>query len=279
MLYTTRRTLLISTTVATLLLGIVATPALAIRNGSLDGNAHPYVGIMVAKDADGNPLWRCSGTLISPTVFVTAGHCTESPAETAEIWFRSDMTNNAVTGYPNNGDYSGTTYTHPDYDPDFFVYRDLGLVILDEPAVMPEYATLPELNSLDSLKPSNTTTFTSVGYGRQRSFPDAAAWKNEAIKQRMVAHPQLKQINSPNTGDFALLLVANASDGGTCFGDSGGPNFLGDTNVLAAVTSFGWNRTCAGTSGVFRLDRSWSLAFINDAADGIMGDDYDGGNS
>ena len=48
--------------------------------GNLDGNAHPYVGLMVAKDAAGTPLWRCSGTLLGPKLFLTAGHCTEPPA-------------------------------------------------------------------------------------------------------------------------------------------------------------------------------------------------------
>ena len=48
--------------------------------GTDDGNGHPYVGLMVAQNADGNPLWRCSGTLLSATVFLTAGHCVEAPA-------------------------------------------------------------------------------------------------------------------------------------------------------------------------------------------------------
>ena len=76
-----------------ILLGVVVTvlalavPVAAItRGGAPDDGEHPYVGLMVADDADGNPLWRCSGTLISPTVFVTAGHCTEAPAARATIW-------------------------------------------------------------------------------------------------------------------------------------------------------------------------------------------------
>jgi hypothetical protein len=68
-------------------------------------------------------------------------------------------------------------------------------------------------------KPSSSTTFTSVGYGLQASFPDAAAWKDVAIRERMVAHPWLHQINGGIVGDFSLLLSNNASSGGTCFGD------------------------------------------------------------
>ena len=63
-------------------------------------------------------------------------------------------------------------------------------------------------------------------------------------------------------GDFSLLLSNNASTGGTCFGDSGGPNFLGDSNVVAGVTSFGLNGNCAGTGGVYRVDRGWNLDWL-----------------
>jgi hypothetical protein len=65
--------------------------ASAVKDGELDGGRHPYVGLMVAQDGDGNPLWRCSGTLISPTIFLTTGHCTQDPAEHVEIWFDSDV--------------------------------------------------------------------------------------------------------------------------------------------------------------------------------------------
>ncbi|OLS28611.1 MAG: hypothetical protein HeimC2_05570 [Candidatus Heimdallarchaeota archaeon LC_2] len=70
----------------TLILGMI-TPGTAITYGDLDGDDHPYVGLMIA-DVNGNPAWRCSGTLISSTVFLTAGHCTEG-ADGARVWFDS----------------------------------------------------------------------------------------------------------------------------------------------------------------------------------------------
>jgi hypothetical protein len=244
-------------------LAVVAGPAQAVTDGELDGNRHPYVGLMVAQDAAGNALWRCSGTLISPRLFLTAGHCTEAPAKHVEIWFAADVESGRPgNGYPTNGDVGGAPFTHPDYDPNAFFVRDLGMVVLDTPVAMPQYGALPGLNQLDRLKPSAKTTFTAVGYGLQKSFPDAAAWKDQGLRVRMLATPHLLQINTGFTGDFSILLSNNARTGGTCFGDSGGPNFVGNSNVVGGVTSYGLNSTCAGTGGVFRVDRSWSLDWI-----------------
>ncbi|MEZ4670681.1 MAG: trypsin-like serine protease [Anaerolineae bacterium] len=246
--------------------------AAAISDGQPDGNGHPYVGLMVAQDADGNPLWRCSGTLLSSTVFLTAGHCTEAPAARAQIWFAADVESGIPdNGYPFIGDVAGTTHTHPNYNPNAFVFRDVGVVVLDTPVIMPVYGQLPTLNQLDALKTKRgqqDQTFTAVGYGLQMSFPDAAAWKENNVRVRMVAHPKLNQINVPGfTGDFSLLLSNNAHTGGTCFGDSGGPNFIGNSNVVGGVTSFGINGNCAGTGGVFRMDRSWSLDWVGSFLD------------
>jgi hypothetical protein len=94
---------------------VMVAPAGAIKYGELDGDGHPYVGLMVAQDADGNPMWRCSGALISPTVYLTAGHCTEAPAAHVEIWFDADVQSGIPdNGYPDTGDVGGTPYTHPD---------------------------------------------------------------------------------------------------------------------------------------------------------------------
>jgi secreted trypsin-like serine protease len=248
------------------ILAVAVSPVGAVTDGELDGEGHPYVGLMVAQTANGTPLWRCSGTLISPWIFLTAGHCTEDPADHVEIWFDADVESGIPeNGYPNEGDVGGTPYTHPDYDPNAFFLHDLGVVVLDEPVYMDEYGVLPELNQLDSLatkRGKQNVTFTAVGYGLQESFPDAAAWKENNERVRMVAHPHLIQINGGLVGDFSLLLSNNHATGGTCFGDSGGPNFIGDSNVIAGVTSFGLNGNCAGTGGVYRVDKADDLDWL-----------------
>jgi V8-like Glu-specific endopeptidase len=249
------------------ILAVAVSPAGAITDGELDGNGHPFVGLMVAQDADGNPLWRCSGTLLSSTVFLTAGHCTESPAAHVEIWFAADVdAGRPGNGYPFHGEVGGTPYTHPQYDPNAFFLHDVGVVVLDAPMLMSDYGSLPQVDQFDSFKNKRgqqNVTFTAVGYGLQKSFPDAASWQTVANRVRMVAHPKLNQINTGFVGDFSLLLSNNANTGGTCFGDSGGPNFLGDSYVVAGVTSFGINGNCAGTGGVFRMDRENVLDFVN----------------
>ena len=245
---------------------IAIKPILAVTNGQLDGNAHPYVGLMVAQDAKGNPLWRCSGTLLSPTLFLTAGHCTESPAAHVEIWFDADVESRIpANGYPFKGDAGGTPFTHPNYNPRAFFLFDLGVVVLKKGVEREKYGVLPQLNVLDRLAQQRglqDLTFTAVGYGLQESFPDPASFLANNQRVRMVAHPHLLQINTGFTGDFSILLSNNHATGGTCFGDSGGPNFIGDTNVVAGVTSYGLNGNCAGTGGVYRVDREDDLNFL-----------------
>jgi hypothetical protein len=274
--------LLVALALAVLPLGLGA-PAQAVTYGTPDGDDHPYVGLMIAQDGQGNPLWRCTGTLIDAELFLTAGHCTEAPAEHVEIWFAAGPVDTdprfvesgdcasvptgggaAGEGYPCTGDVGGTPYVHPDYDPSAFYLNDLGMVQLDEPLVMDEYGVLPEEGQLSGLKAGkkNGQVFTSVGYGLQRAFPDAASWKDEAEKVRLQANPRLIQIDNGYTGDYSMILTNNANTGGTCFGDSGGPNFIGDSNVIGGVTSYGKNPTCGGQGGVYRVDQPDDLAWI-----------------
>lgn len=259
-----KRILLATVLVLSLVFSFFGT-ASAVTDGYPDGDGHPYVGLMVAQAADGTPLWRCSGTLIAPKVFLTAGHCTEAPAAHIEIWFDADLTNAAAHNYPFVGDVGGTPYTHPQYNPNAFYLHDLGVVVLDKKVKMAEYGVLPELNVLDALATQRglqDVTFTAVGYGLQMSFPDAASWKEHNVRVRMVANPHLVQINGGLVGDFSLLLSNNANTGGTCFGDSGGPNFIDASNVVGGVTSFGLNGNCAGTGGVYRVDKADDLDWL-----------------
>ena len=204
---------------------------------------------------------------------LTAGHCTDGTSG-GRVWFESNIQANQVAlGYPTGGATSVefcNIATHPQFNEGSFVLHDVGVVTLCSPVVRASYGVLPTVNQLDALKTKRggqDVTFTAVGYGLQKSFPDATSFKDSALKIRMVANPKLNQINTGFVGNFSLLLSNNANTGGTCFGDSGGPNFLGNSNVVAGVTSFGINSNCAGTGGVFRMDRQNVLDFVNSFLD------------
>jgi secreted trypsin-like serine protease len=254
-------------------LSLSASAGAITNGGTLDGDDHPYVGLMVAT-IDGNPVWRCSGALISPTVYVTAGHCTESPANGALLWFESDLEPDPLEdfGYPFESSITGTTYTHPLYDPGAFFYYDLGLVILDEPVILDEYASLPDVDAVEGLlanKGRKGSTLTAVGYGLQQVSPPSNGMDmTRADKTRyqadlkIVTSKGVAGIGTPNFPDSRSLLVSgDARNGGTCFGDSGGPML--DGNVIMAVTSFGLNPVCAGVGGVYRIDGAVELGWIN----------------
>ena len=235
----------------------------SITDGTLDGNRHPAV-VLIIFDVDGAPAWRCSGTLIAPKVVLTAGHCPGEPGEVsgARVFTESDV-ENGDNNYPFKGPNTIEArkwQSHPQYTNARFFLHDVGVVILSREVKLAagQYGQLPTVDQLDALQPSNSTKFTAVGYGLQRINPVFV--QDDLV--RMFSTPHLVQINTAFTGDFSLLLSNNASTGGTCFGDSGGPNYLGNSNVIAGVTSFGLNGTCGGTGGVFRLDRKNVLDFV-----------------
>jgi len=254
------------------MLALAVAPVGAVTDGQLDGDGHPAV-VLLLMEVNGAPAFRCSATLLTPTVVLTAGHCAGAPGEFSGMRVFTDSDVEAGRGITNNYPFGGgnsveavSWAAHPLYPTAPFFVHDVGVVILEAPGVVlpaNQYGRLPALNQLDALKTRRglqDVTFTSVGYGLQQINPVFV----QGSRTRYVAHPHLIQINVPGfTGDFSLLLSNNHSTGGTCFGDSGGPNFLGDSLVVAGVTSFGINGNCAGTGGVFRMDRADVLAFVN----------------
>lgn len=271
----------------TLLLTLVAVLAVtlgrthAVTDGHLDGNRHPAV-LLLLMEVGGEPAFRCSGTLLSPTVLLTAGHCTNAfPDEDysgMRVFTESDV--QGGIGVTNNYPFAGPNAVeavswaaHPLYETASFVVHDVGVVVLSAPITLPasEYGRLPSVDQLDRFsrrRGQQDVTFTAVGYGLQESFPDPATFLATNTRTRFYSTPRLLQINVPGfTGPFSMLLSNNHSTGGTCFGDSGGPNFLGsgrtETRIVAGVTSYGINGNCAGTGGVFRMDRQDVIDFVS----------------
>ena len=249
------------------------TTSQAITHGQPDGNAHPAVVLLAAYENE-TRIWRCTSTLLNATTVLTAGHCVDAPANHYRVYTESDVEAGIVAGtnnYPNAGPNSVDSvahFSHPLFDTNAFFLHDVAIVKLAAPGVVlpaNQYGKLPGLNSLDQLAPRRSTQFTAVGYGLQKvnDGADHNAMQLIALKTRMIANPYLLQINTGFTGPQSLVLSNNAATGGTCFGDSGGPNFLGDSLVVGGVTSFGLNGSCGGTGGVFRVDRQDVLDFIN----------------
>jgi hypothetical protein len=231
--------------------------------GTVDGNAHPAVGLIVM-DVGGQPAFRCSGTFLSPTIFLTAGHCVGEPGEFSgmRVFTESDVghgNNNYPFAGPNTIEAS-SWHAHPLFTEAGFPQHDVGVVVLSAPFNLPanQYGVLPAVNQLDALHNGANTIFTSVGYGAQKSNPalDVAHLIRES------AQPHLIAINTPLVGHILMILSNNAEGGGSCFGDSGGPNYLGASNVIAATTSFGLSPTCGGTGGVFRVDQKDVIDFV-----------------
>jgi hypothetical protein len=243
--------------------------ASAITNGQPDGDNHPYVGLLVFDSAPGTPGWRCSGALIAPKVVLTAGHCTDG-AVAARFWPYEDVTYDHFPfplypyGGPGSGAIEGTAYTNPEYrSPDnpygggnglpAFSYRDTGVVVLNEPVVMVEYAALPTAGLVDTLQ--NKTGIDFVGYGVQYQAqipgnqlpqpPPYYRWTGPRV--RMYAPSELVSGNFVHSAEYMrLALNPGGRSGGTCFGDSGGPDLLGGTNTVLAVNSYVTNVNCAG---------------------------------
>jgi len=235
-----------------------------ITNGSLTGDTHRGV-VLIVMDVAGKPAFRCSGTLMTPTVVLTAGHCAGEPGEFSglRVFTEADV-DHGNNNYPNAGPNTieaKAWHSHPQFTEAQFYLHDVGIVELTQPINLPasEYGKLPTANQLDALKANHSTEFTSVGYGIQKITSAFAI----GARVRMIAQPWLLEVNGPRTGTFTLLLSNNASTGGICFGDSGGPNYLGTSNVIAGVTSFVANKNCVAGGGVFRLDKKDVLDFVS----------------
>lgn len=227
----------------------VIVTANAITYGVPDGNGHPNVGGLVYPQVFSDGTWLyCSGTLISPTVFLTAAHC-DIGAARVRVTFDSAYQDGDKT-------FVGTWYADPQYGHDQSDPHDLAVVVFDKPIRGLIPAELPAAGSLSKLP--NNQQITSVGYGAYEVTNQPGGHRYLYNDVRGVATGTLNSI-SP-----AWLRVSenpSTGNGGGCYGDSGGPNFLGNTNTIAATTITG-DAICRSTNTVYRLDTTSARSFL-----------------
>lgn len=258
----TRRSVLVGVVVLAMLL--VALPAAGITFGQVDSdNTYANVGALIAEfEAAGGEMEKyviCSGTLIAPDVFLTASHCTIGETD---VWvsFEKEIVEPVTTGL-----HPGTAYTNVDFGVNGggSDWHDIAVVILDEPVGITP-AGLPEEGLLDDMKADKSlreATFTAVGYGVVRDVKtggfNSIDFEGYDGKRRF-ADQTLLSLQKTVLG---LSMQPSTGDGGTCYGDSGGPHFLGDMVVSITVTG---DAPCRASDKTYRLDTPSARAFLGE---------------
>ena len=252
-------------------------PVQAITNGFPDTtNTFSNVGTVFAVGTDGQGFQLCSGTLISPTVFLTVAHCA--------LYFNDFLAPEGFTLYMSfdnpipilgltdvntlipvtqiipNPMYVQANDTHPFNPHHGSDPGDLAVIILPlrvtqgiTPAVLPTLGLLDELAAKNGL---NAVLFTAVGYGSGDRFG-----KQSNPIPRMFAFSAFRALQP---GFLQLSINPALNNGGACFGDSGGPDFLPVDGklILMSVNSVGGDHVCRATSGNYRLDTITARDFL-----------------
>jgi hypothetical protein len=258
---------------------VLALPTLAITFGEPDGNAHPFVGAIVLEFPDGGMFQACSGTLIDEDVFLTAAHCRfgvqNDPNFVAgsKIWVTFDPTIDLENGvnyeitfddWFANPNFNGFSGQYGNSDP-----GDVAVIVLPtSPGIVP--ARLPEAGLLDQIKLDGTlknTRFTAVGYGTVR---DSIRKGFEGIYDNLDRNRAEQSFLSLTSAWLTLSMNTSTGNGGTCYGDSGGPHFIHldgqETDIVASITVTG-DAPCKATDKTYRMDTDSARSFLGNFID------------
>lgn len=247
--------------------------ASAITYGFVDSNnTFRETGAFIVKSPAGEISPICSGTMITANVFLTAGHCTSFFTDelapqgfVAYVSLDQSIPFGALSSNSTNLLAVSFTVTNPNYSQRQSDPGDIGVLILQQnvPGVTP--ATLPACGLLDQMSEKNglkNATFTAVGYGVQNRVVGGGKpfFQDVNPVPRMFA---FSSFNALNGGYLRLSENPAKGDGGTCFGDSGGPNFLSSSpgHLIVAITITG-DSVCRSTNVVYRLDTLSAQGFL-----------------
>jgi hypothetical protein len=245
-----RKVLLAFAVAAVAVLGTTGV-ALAITYGKADGERHPNVGALVGTFG-GQTYPYCTGTLISRTVFLTAAHC-EPGKKYVKVTFDEKYK-------PESRLYTGTFHASQLYPGASNDPYDIAVVVFDEPVRGIDPARLPSRNRFEDLPKDKK--FTSVGYGSQevKNRPGGHQFRYEDARESAVG-----TLNSVTKSYLRISQNPATGNGGTCYGDSGGPNFLGanasETDIVASTTITG-DSYCKSTNVTYRLDTRSARTFL-----------------
>jgi hypothetical protein len=260
---------------ATVAIAMLLTPlrVRAITYGYVDSNnTYSNVGAFIVKSPSGKIYPICSGTLITPNVFLTASHCTQyftntlAPAGyTAFVSFDKSIPFGDLTSTKTKLLAVKNVVTNPNYNQSQSDSGDIGVLILQSNAKGITPATLPSCGLLDQMAAQNglkDAVFTASGYGLQNRVVGGGVpyFQDANPIPRMYA---FSSFNSLNGGYIRLSQNPATGNGGTCFGDSGGPDFLtvNGQQILAAITITG-DSVCRSTNVDYRLDIASAQAFL-----------------
>jgi hypothetical protein len=235
--------------------------AWTVTYGQPDGNRHPHVGALVGADEEGEFVF-CWGTLIAPDVFLTASHCTAA-IEQFGFHFEGVAFDN-VFDPETSVVYPGTPHTNPAYPGPSSDTKDIAVVVLDQevtgiqPASLPRAGLLDRLARNDSLKGQR---FTAVGYGVTERTHEIGSG-TPVFGEGGTRMYSVSTFAALNTAWLRLSQNPATGDGGTCYGDSGGPNFVGNSRTIASITITG-DSVCRATNVTYRLDTPSARAFLS----------------